>query len=159
MTLLSTIDRISDARLLERIASARAIMDDAGVDVLMVYSHPRPGGGVLHYLSGWSAKAGTILLLPREGRGIILSAGPNNTRVFNQRCSFFADARAYGPVAPLDRLLAAGLSELGVAGGKIGVSGTPYMPAPLKAALDGLVKGTGLPRRRPRCASSGAPGR
>lgn len=138
-TLLSSIDRISDARLLERIAKARAIMDAAGVEVLMVYSHPRPGGGPLHYLSGWSAKAGTILLLPREGRGIILAAGPNNTRVFNQRCSFFADARAYGPVAPLDKLLDAGLAELGVSGGRIGVSGTPYMPAPLRASLDGLV--------------------
>jgi len=138
-TLLASIDRISDARLLERIASARAIMADAGVDVLMVYSHPRPGGGPLHYLSGWSCRTGTVLLLPREGRGIILAAGPNNTRVFNQRCSFFADARAYGPVAPLDKLLAAGLAELGAAGGRIGVSGTPYMPAPLKAALDGMV--------------------
>lgn len=140
MTLLSTIDRISDARLLERIASARAIMDDAGVEVLLVYSHPRPGGGVLHYLSGWSAWTGTVLLLPREGRGIILAAGPNNTRVFNQRCSFFADARAYGPVAPLDKLIEAGLSELGALGGKIGVSGTPYMPATLKASLDGMVR-------------------
>ncbi|MDB5531049.1 MAG: hypothetical protein JWR51_4152 [Devosia sp.] len=140
MTLLSSIDRISDARLLERIAAARQIMDDAGIGVLMVYSHPRPGGGVLQYLSGWAAKAGTILLLPKEGRGIILSAGPNNTRVFNQRCSFFADARAYGPNAPLAKLLGEGLAELGVAGGKIGVSGTPYMPASLKVSLDGLVK-------------------
>lgn len=140
MTLLASIDRISDDRLLERIASARAIMAGAGVDVLMVYSHPRPGGGVLQYLSGWATKAGTILLLPREGRGIILSAGPNNTRVFNQRCSFFADARAYGPNAPLGQLLAEGLAELGAGGGRIGVSGTPYMPAPLKASLDGLVK-------------------
>lgn len=138
-TLLSSIDRISDDRLLERIGKARAIMADAGVDVLMVYSHPRPGGGVLHYLSGWSAKAGTILLLPKAGRGIILALGPNNTRVFNQRCGFFADARAYGPVAPVERLLAAALAELGVAGGRIGVSGTPYMGAPLKAALDGMV--------------------
>src|SRR5690606_31641198 len=94
MTLLSTIDRISDARLLERIASARAIMDGAGVEVLLVYSHPRPGGGVLHCLSGGSAGTGTVLLLPGEGRGIILAAGPNNSRVFNQRCSFLADARA-----------------------------------------------------------------
>ncbi len=138
-TLLSSIDRISDDRLLDRIGKARAIMADAGVDVLMVYSHPRPGGGVLHYLSGWSAKAGTILLLPKTGRGIILALGPNNTRVFNQRCGFFADARAYGPVAPVERLLAAALAELGVAGGRIGVSGTPYMGAPLKAALDGMV--------------------
>lgn len=140
MTLLASLDRISDARLLERIAKARAIMADAGVDVLMVYSHPKPGGGVLQYLAGWAAKAATILLLPRQGRGIILAAGPNNTRVFNQRCGFFAEARAYGPNAPLDKLLAAGLAELGVAGGRIGVSGTPYMGAPLKLALDGLVK-------------------
>ncbi len=140
MTLLSSIDRISDSRLLERIAAARAIMADAGVYVLMIYSHPRPGGGVLQYLSGWATKAGTILLLPREGRGIILAAGPNNTRVFNQRSGFFADARAYGPNAPFASLLADALAELGVSGGKIGVSGTPYMPAPLKASLDGLVK-------------------
>jgi Xaa-Pro aminopeptidase len=140
MTLLASLDRISDARLLERIAKARAIMADAGVDVLMVYSHPKPGGGVLQYLAGWAAKAATILLLPRQGRGIILAAGPNNTRVFNQRCGFFAEARAYGPNASLDKLLAAGLAELGVAGGRIGVSGTPYMGAPLKLALDGLVK-------------------
>jgi Xaa-Pro dipeptidase len=139
MTLFASLDRISDALLLERIAAARAIMADAGVDVLMVYSHPKPGGGVLQYLTGWAAKAGTILLLPKEGRGIILAAGPNNTRVFNQRCGFFADARAYGPNASLDKLLAAGLAELGVAGGKIGVSGTPYMGAPLKLALDGMV--------------------
>lgn len=140
MTLLASIDRISDARLLERIAAARRIMADAQVDVLMVYSHPRPGGGVLQYLSGWATKAGTILLLPKEGRGIILSAGPNNTRVFNQRCSFFADARAYGPNAPLPKLLADGLAELDVAGGKIGVSGTPYMPAPLRGSLDDMVE-------------------
>ncbi|MET3898905.1 Xaa-Pro dipeptidase [Devosia sp. UYZn731] len=140
MTLLASIDRISDTRLLERIAAARRIMAEAQVDVLMVYSHPRPGGGVLQYLSGWATKAGTILLLPREGRGVILSAGPNNTRVFNQRCGFFADARAYGPNASLPKLLADGLAEFGVAGGKIGVSGTPYMPAPLKASLDGMVK-------------------
>jgi Xaa-Pro aminopeptidase len=139
-TLLSSIDRISDDRLLQRIAAARAIMADAGVEVLMVYSHPRPGGGVLQYLAGWAARAGTILLLPREGRGIVLSAGPNNTRVFNQRCGFFADARAYGPNASLDKLLGEGLAELGVAGGKIGVSGTPYMSAPLKVSLDGFVK-------------------
>lgn len=139
-TLFASLDRISDERLVERIAKARATMDAAGVEVLMVYSHPRPGGGPLHYLTGWSCKAGTILLLPREGRGIILAAGPNNTRVFNQRCSFFADARAYGPVAPLERLLRSGLAELGVEGGRIGVSGTPYMPAPLKASLDGFVK-------------------
>lgn len=139
-TLLSSIDRISDDRLLERIGKARIIMADAGVDVLMVYSHPKPGGGVLQYLTGWAAKTGTILLLPREGRGIILSAGPNNTRVFNQRCGFFADARAYGPNASLEKLLAAGLTELGASGGRIGVSGTPYMGAPLKLALDGMVK-------------------
>lgn len=142
MTLLSTIDRISDARLLERIAAARSIMSDAGVDVLMIFSHPRAlgGGGPFHYLAGWSVKgAGTIMLLPREGRAIILSAGPNNTRVFNQRCNFFADARAYGPIAPFAKLLEAGLGELGALGGKIGVSGTPYMPAPLKLALDGMV--------------------
>jgi len=139
MTLLASLDRISYARLLERIAAARAIMADAGVDVLMVYSHPKPGGGVLQYLSGWAARAGTILLLPKEGRAIILAAGPNNTRVFNQRCGFFADARAYGPNASLDKLLGEGLAQLGVAGGKIGVSGTPYMPATLKASLDGFV--------------------
>ena len=142
MTLLSTIDRISDSRLLERIASARAIMTDAGVNVLMIYAHPRGlgGGGPLHYLAGWTPKgAGTILLLPLEGRGIILSAGPNNTRVYNLRCAFFADTRAYGPNAPFARLLADGLAELGASGGKIGVSGTPYMPAPLRASLDELV--------------------
>jgi len=139
-TLLATLDRISDDRLTERIGKARAIMADAGVEVLMVYSHPKPGGGVLQYLAGWAARAGTILLLPRQGRGIILSAGPNNTRVFNQRCGFFADARAYGPNASLEKLLGVALGEFGVAGGKIGVSGTPYMPAPLRAALDGYVK-------------------
>ncbi|MDB5588886.1 MAG: hypothetical protein JWP26_3856 [Devosia sp.] len=139
MTLLASIDRIADDCLLQRIAKARAIMADSGVDVLMVYSHPRPGGGVLQYLAGWAARAATIMLLPKQGRGIILAAGPNNTRVFNQRCSFFADTRAYGPNAALDKLLAAGLAELGVSGGKIGVSGTPYMGAPLKLALDGMV--------------------
>lgn len=140
MTLFATLDRISDELLSERIAKARAMMADAAVDVLMVYSHPKPGGGVLQYLTGWAAKAGTILLLPKEGRGIILAAGPNNTRVFNQRCGFFADALAYGPNASLEKLLAAGLADLGVSGGRIGVSGTPYMGAPLKLALDGMVK-------------------
>jgi len=137
------IDRISDARLLERIASARAIMADAGVDVLVSYSHPRGqgGGGIVHYLAGWTPKNnGTILLLPKAGQAIILAAGPNVTRVYSQRCGFFAEARAYGPGTPINKRLAEALADLGVAGGRIGISGTPYMPAPLKAAFDTLVK-------------------
>ena len=136
-------DRISDARLLERIAAARVLMAEAGVELLLSYSHPRGqgGGGIVHYLAGWTPKGnGTILLLPKTGRAVILSAGPNVTRVYGQRCGFFAEARAYGPAAPLNSLLAEALAEFGAANGRIGISGTPYMPAPLKAAIDGLVR-------------------
>jgi Xaa-Pro dipeptidase len=134
--------RISDARLLERITAARALMAKAGVDLLLSYSHPRGqgGGGIVHYLAGWTPKGnGTVLLLPKEGQAIILSAGPNVTRVFSQRCGFFADARAYGPNAPLNKLIADALAEFGARKARIGVSGTPYMAAPLKAAIDDMV--------------------
>ena len=65
------IDRIPDAQLLARLAAVRAIIADENVERLVVYGTPRRlgGGGVVHYLAGWSPhESQQKPLKPGEGK-------------------------------------------------------------------------------------------
>src|SRR4051794_29246722 len=104
--------RIPQARLLERIERTRAIMADAGVRALLVFGKPARlgGGGPLAYLAGWApGTAASALILPAEGDLTVVSAGPNITRVFNQRLAGIGSARAYGGDSDLARQAIAAL--------------------------------------------------
>ncbi len=131
--------RISEQRLLERIEQARRTMADHGAKLAVIYAPPRissGGGGVLHYLLGWAPiSSASLLVLPVDGPPLVLSAGPNATRVFNQRLLGFGSARAYAGMHGLAKMLSATLGEFS-ATGTIATFGASDMPSPLRAALD-----------------------
>jgi len=131
--------RISNDRLLERIEKARQTMADHGAKLAVIYAPPRissGGGGALHYLLGWvPANSASLLILPTDQPPLVFSAGPNTTRVFNQRLAGFGNARAYAGMPALTDMLVAALDEFG-AKGTIATFGANDMPVPLRTALD-----------------------
>ncbi len=125
------------SRLQLRLAATRAIMAGSGVDTLVVFGNPSRigGGGVLHYLCGWSpGGAASTLIVPLSGDLQVVSAGPNVTRVFNQRLVGLGAATAYAGTADLARKTVAAVQALG--GGTIATYAEGEMPVILRDALD-----------------------
>lgn len=129
------IERIPQARLSERVARTRTIMAGAGVRTLLIFGRPARlgGGGPLAYLAGWApGTAASSLILPAEGDLVVISAGPNITRVFAQRLVGLGAARAYADEADLARKT---VDALVAAGGPIGTFGEADMGRAMYQAL------------------------
>lgn len=135
------MDRIPEAQLLARLAAIRAIMGAEGVETLVLYGPARrvAGGGVIHYLAGWTPPgAATLMLVFAEGRPLILGDGPNISRVFRQRTADFAETRSVmGGPAALARALGALLADR--PSGRIGTIGDGLMPRVLREAIVGAA--------------------
>lgn len=130
------MNRIPVSRLQQRLSQARAIMKDAGVDALVVYGNPSRigGGGTFHHLVGWSpGGASSTLVIPAEGDVVVVSAGPNVTRVFNQRLDGFGSARAYTDGADFAAKTVSALKSTGAA--RIGIAGENDMSHQLQSAI------------------------
>lgn len=128
--------RISTARLRERLAKVRTLMAEAGVDTLLVYGNPARlgGGGTFAHLAGWApGEAHSALVVPAEGDVVVLSEGPNITRVFNQRLAGLGVAEAYSGGTDFVARTVAAVKATGA--GRIGLAGAEEMGHRLFAAL------------------------
>lgn len=110
--------------LRKRLAKARAIMSEAGVDALLVCGNPSRigGGGTLAHLVGWSpGESYSTLVVPMAGDLVVIAEGPNITSVFNQRLAGIGAAQAYSDGADMaaktvHALRATDPARIGVAG-------------------------------------------
>lgn len=128
--------RIPLSRLQQRLAKARAIMNDAGVDAVVVYGNPARigGGGTLPHLVGWSpGGAASTLIIPARGEVAVVSAGPNVTRVFNQRLVGLGSASAYSDGADFANRTVAALRSTGAR--RIGIAGENEMSHQLRSPI------------------------
>lgn len=139
-------DRISPDRLLERISAARALVAAAGASALVLHGRPASmgGGGVVRHLVGWSpGDSACALILPAAGEPLVLSRGPNTTRVFGTRLAGIGRAVAYRDSADLARRLVEALAA--VAGrGPVATCAEGEMGATVATAL-----AAAFPRRIP----------
>jgi Xaa-Pro aminopeptidase len=154
------MDRIPEGQLLARLDAVRRIMAEENVERLVVYGAPRRlgGGGVAHYLAGWTPPgAPTVMVIGAGGRPLILGDGPNVARVFRKRTEGFADTRmVMGGPAVLASAIAEALAGLPARNGRIGVIGESVMPrmvgeaiaaaAPTPVTLDAPVNALRLVR-------------
>lgn len=132
---------ISNERLLERIEKTRQLMADHGAKLAVIYAPPRissGGGGALHHLLGWApVNSASLLILPADHPPLVLSAGPNATRVFNQRLTGLGSARAYAGMPDLAKTLTQALGKFD-AESTLATFGANDMPTPLRVALDDI---------------------
>jgi Xaa-Pro dipeptidase len=136
---------ISISRLQERLSTVRSIMADAGIDTLLVFGNPARigGGGTLPYLTGWSpGSAYSTLVVPAKGDVIVVSSGPNVTRVFNQRLAGLGNAVAYSGEDDFAAKTVGALRSMGAM--KLGIAGENGMSYRLQSAVSAA-----FPRRVP----------
>lgn len=125
--------------LLDRQERARRLMAELDLAALLLVSPGRNTGygqssGNTAYFLGYTTLGGaTILLLPLEGRPLLLPGGPNERRMLEARVGDLADIREAGDPGPA---LREALRERGIApGAPIGMAGRLDLPVRLAESL------------------------
>jgi Xaa-Pro aminopeptidase len=141
--------------LQSRIERAQALADERGFSALVLCSASRSGGagqsgGNTAYFLGYTTWSGhTTLVIPREGRPVVIGPGSNERRMLIARVSEIAEVRQ---AADIGAGLVAALGELGIREDEpIGIAGRLDMPVryersvasrlPRLIDIDGAVHG------------------
>lgn len=127
-----------------RLARVRRWMADAGVDALVVYGGPANLGsrtttaGYVRYLTGWmTGGIPAVVVVPLDGRPMVLTMGPHDTRAFETRAGWFGEIVRAGAVTRYPEEIRAALTGAGT----VGTVGWSEMAAPLYAAATEALAG------------------